>query len=79
MKRTKKAYIHFLSLVYARAFNFFYWSLGKNAFLTNFFLEKYRKVRRKLPGGPDPQTGLSTRYGAHEAYLETQEEPTVER
>lgn len=72
MEQARQLFIHAKSLVLARMFKTAYWSLGGSHPITQNLLERYRKTRRELPGGYDSRKGYSTRYGAHEAFQETQ-------
>ena len=66
--------IHRYSLVLGSTFRWCYWALGSDSDLTDYFLNKYRDTRRKLPGGYDPATKHSTRLGAYQAFLSTQDD-----
>lgn len=72
MNKLYVLYLHYKSLTLGGLFNFFYWSLGREAYLTGLFLTYYRNTRRPIPGGKDSKTGLSTRYGASQAHEQTQ-------
>ena len=74
MTKSREEYLHKKSLILARMFRTAYESLGKDNTLTQELLDRYRETRRELPGTGNDGVNSSTRLGASEAYLETQED-----
>ena len=73
MTRSREEFLNRKSLILAKMFRGAYAAYGKDSTLTEELLEKYKDARRELPGTGNDGVNPSTRLGASDAYLITQE------
>lgn len=73
MIKSREEFLNRKSLILGKMFRDAYERCGKEHQLTLDLLERYCRTRRELPGHSNDGQNPSTRLGAYDAYLSTQE------
>lgn len=74
MTKSREEFLHKKSLILGKMFRGAYSAYGKDHPLTLELLDRYCNARRELPGTGNDGVTPSTRRGAYDAYLSTQED-----